>query len=139
MVERPPLITMNKVFSYKELIQLPTYGDRLEYLRLNDYDYSSPRDISSNFYKSRAWLQVRKEAISRDLGCDLAITGMLIEGPVFAHHMNPLTRYDLENFTTKCLDLDNIVCVSELTHNKIHYNLKSNEFVERKAGDTKLW
>lgn len=139
MVEHPPLIIMSKVFSYKELIELPTYGDRLEYLRLNDHNYSSPRDISNKFYKSRAWIQVRNEAISRDLGCDLAVEGMLIDGSIFAHHMNPLTRYDLENLTTKCLDLDNIVCVSELTHNRIHYGLKSNELVERKAGDTKLW
>ena len=138
LVNHQPII-MSKIFKYSDLVKFPTYGDRLNYLSLKDYDYNSPRDISNQFYKSKAWQQLREYVISRDLACDLGVPGMLIEGPIFCHHMNPLTKHDLENITKKCLDPENIICVSEVTHNKIHYDLKQEEFIERKRGDTKLW
>ena len=130
---------MSKIFKYSDLVKFQTYGDRLNYLSLKDYDYNSPRDISNPFYKSKAWQQLREDIISRDLACDLGIEGMLIDGPIFCHHMNPLTKYDLEHITKKCLDPENIICASEETHNKIHYKLKQEELIERKPGDTKLW
>lgn len=59
--------------SYSELITLPTYAERLEYLRLGDMDRNSPKDISNPFYTSQAWRRLRNEIIIRDLCSDMGV------------------------------------------------------------------
>lgn len=125
--------------TYDELIQIPTYGDRLRRLQLANNPAVSPRDISNSFYKSSEWMRLRKEIITRDLACDIAVPGMWIEGRVLVHHIDPLTSYDLENETDKLFDPQNLVCVSYETHNKIHYLQHMDTYKERTKGDTKLW
>lgn len=127
--------------TYTECLKHSNYGDRLQYLRLDGIHHSSPRDISNVFYKSKEWLRVRKEIIARDLGCDLGIAGMYIDGPIIVHHINPITQEDIDEWNVeKLFNPDNLICVSVETHNLIHYRKrKSLEFVERKPGDTKLW
>lgn len=126
--------------TYSELIEIQEFSDRLLYLKLLDNNVTSPRHISSDFYKSRSWEIIRKQIINRDLGFDLGIFGAYIDGPVFVHHINPIDENDILNQTNKLLDPENLITTSLDTHNKIHYNTEDKEeWVERTPGDTKLW
>lgn len=127
--------------SYNELIRFPTFSERLEYLSLNDNDNTSPRHMSMDFYKSNAWLTLRKIVLDRDLGFDLGMFGLYIDGKVIVHHMNPITETDIIYQTKKLLSPDNLITTSLKTHNLIHYGREKDfkEWVERKPGDTKFW
>jgi hypothetical protein len=126
--------------SYSQLIMITSFPERLEYLKLLDNNATSPRHMSSGFYKSRTWKTLRQMVIDRDLGFDLGVFGVYIDGPMFVHHINPINESDIIHQTKKLLDPENLVTVSANTHNLIHYNKKEKEqWVERTAGDTKLW
>lgn len=126
--------------SYSELIQLSNFSERLAYLKLLDNNVASPRHMSAGFYKSTTWKTIRQQIIDRDLGFDLGMFGVYIEGPMLVHHINPITEYDITHQTKKLLDPENLITTSGNTHNLIHYNVKEKEtWVERKPGDTKLW
>jgi hypothetical protein len=126
--------------SYSELILLPTFSERLKYLKLLDNNVTSPRHMSAQFYKSDVWQYVRQKIIDRDLGFDLGIFGIYIEGVMLVHHINPINESDIIYQTDKLLNPDNLITLSGNTHNLIHYNKKEKEqWVERKPGDTKLW
>lgn len=126
--------------TYSEMINLKTFGDRLDYLRLRGGTHESPRSISNKFYKSRAWRQCREDIIKRDLGRDLSSGDMFIKGRMLVHHINPLTEEDIENWSPNLFDPENLVTVSEDTHNLIHYSKRDiNVYTERVPGDTKLW
>lgn len=124
--------------TYSELIKHNSYEDRLRLLILNDYNYNSPREGLDNFYKSYAWLSVRREVIKRDLGFDLGVIGVSIEGKVIVHHIDPVTPEDIINNHPKLLDMENLITVSLKTHNIIHYGEVETP-IERRPGDTKLW
>lgn len=124
--------------SYSELIKFETFNERLEYLMLKDFNYDSPRDTSHSFFKSSMWLSTRKMILHRDLGCDLGIeeTGDVL----LVHHINPVTITDLETLSPMLFDPENLITTTIRTHNIIHYGSpKGFEYVERSAGDTKLW
>lgn len=126
--------------SYSELILLPTFSERLEYLKLLDNNVTSPRHMSAQFYKSDVWQFVRQKVIDRDLGFDLGIFGVYIEGVMLVHHINPINESDIIYQTDKLLNPENLITLSGNTHNLIHYNKKEKaKWVERKPGDTKLW
>ena len=126
--------------TYSELITLPSFKERLEYLKLLDNNVTSPRHMSADFYKSHEWRQLRKAIISRDLGFDLGVFGVYIDGIMYVHHINPINESDIIYRTNKLLDPENLITVSGNTHNLIHYNTKQREqWVERTPGDTKLW
>lgn len=126
--------------SYSELIKLESFQERLEYLKLLDNNVKSPRHISNAFYRTNTWLNLRKIIIDRDLGFDLGVFGIYINGPMLVHHINPIDEYDILNRTKKLLDPENLITVSTNTHNTIHYNHREKEtWVERKPGDAKLW
>lgn len=126
--------------TYEGMLKYADYTDRLNYLSLKDENYTSPRTVSMAFYKSKPWKDVRRLAIERDLGCDLACIDVGIDGPILVHHIDPITEEDIIRGDPKCLDLNNLVCTSKATHNAIHYGETDKpEYCERKAGDTKLW
>lgn len=126
--------------SYSELIQLPTFAERLEYLKLLDNNVTSPRHMSAGFYQSKTWKIVRKAILDRDMGFDLGMFGVYIDGHMYIHHINPIDESDIVYQTKKLLDPENLITVSGNTHNLIHYNKKDKEqWVERQPGDTKLW
>jgi 5-methylcytosine-specific restriction endonuclease McrA len=126
--------------SYSELIKLKSHSERLEYLKLLDNNATSPRHMSITFYKSKAWKSIRQMVIDRDLGFDLGIFGIYIEGPMLVHHINPINESDIIYQTKKLLDPENLITVSTNTHNLIHYNkVEKQKWVERQPGDTKLW
>ena len=126
--------------TYSELIKLKSHSERLEYLKLLDNNVSSPRHMSMSFYKSRMWLSTRDYIIERDLGFDLGVFGVYIEGPVYVHHIDPITEHDIIYLTDKLLDPENLITTSRDTHNRIHYKTtKKEEWIERTPGDTILW
>lgn len=125
--------------NYSELISYKTYGDRLKYLQEKAINHESPRHMSNKFYKSPMWLHLRDQIIKRDLGCDIGVFGVYIDGPLLVHHIDPLTEQDISQLSSKCLSPENLITVSEMTHNKIHYAKQEENIKERKPGDTKLW
>lgn len=126
--------------SYSELVKLPSYEERLNYLKLLDNNATSPRHMSEQFYKSHIWRTLRKQIIDRDLGYDLGVTGVYIDGTVIVHHINPIDENDIVFQTQKLLDPENLIATSIKTHNKIHYNQEERDvWVERTPGDTKPW
>lgn len=126
--------------SYSELIMIPSFSERLSYLQLFDNNAESPRHISANFYRSKTWKTLRQQIIDRDLGFDLGVFGVYIDGPMLVHHISPINESDIRYQTKKLLDPENLITVSTVTHNLIHYNkIEKEQWVERKPGDTKLW
>lgn len=132
--------------SYRNLILLPTILDRFEYLRIKanvgDSTFGFDRFINQDFYQSREWRQVRMKVIARDEGCDLGVPDYPIGGKVIIHHINPITAEDIENASDLLFDMDNLICVSESTHNAIHFGdetLLPAEPIIRTPGDTCPW
>lgn len=133
--------------TYKQLILLPTFEERFNYLRLDgkvgSETFGFDRYFNQQFYRSREWKLIRSEIIARDLGCDLGISDRSIFGRVYVHHMNPIDINDIKDSTDFLLNPDYLITVSKETHNAIHYGdgslLMSTSPVERKPGDTKLW
>ena len=126
--------------TYSELIALKSFSERLEYLKLGDNNALSPRHMSLPFYKSKIWETTRGIILQRDLGFDLGVFGVYVEGPMYVHHINPISEHDILHMTKKLLDPENLITTSRETHNKIHYNQQEKDvWVERKPGDTKLW
>ena len=111
--------------TYSELIALPTFEERYEYLRLNgrvgEDTFGFDRYLNQNFYRSAEWRCIRDRVIVRDNGCDLAIDDRIIYGKILIHHMNPITNKDLFNLSDILLDPEYLICVSHNTHNAIHY------------------
>lgn len=132
------------MLTYSDLILIPTFEERLEFLRTpalsSELSFDQLRYLNQKFYNSRAWKRTRKSVIARDLGFDLGIPGREIFGRVLVHHMNPLTPKDVLNHSQNALDPEFLITVSEETHRAIHYGSDAPTIdVDRKPGDTKLW
>ena len=132
--------------SYSELVKLPTFLERFQYLSIRGKvgceTFGFNRWVNQRFYGSQAWRRLRRDAIVRDNGCDLGIEGREIHSNLIVHHMNPITQADLEHGSRMALDLDNLICTTLHTHNAIHFgdeNLLTPEYRPRTPGDTKLW
>ena len=131
---------------YSELITLPTFKDRFEYLRLNGVvgktTFAAERYLNQAFYHSDEWQSVRNKIIVRDEGRDLGLEGFEIYGRVYVHHMNPITIEDVRLMNDCVLDLENLICVSYNTHAAIHYGDFSKIVAlteERTPNDTIPW
>lgn len=131
---------------YSELVTIPGYFDRFEYVKLDDkVGFENPevkRWLHQRFYHTPEWRKVRREVVIRDGGYDLAHPDRLIAGRVVVHHLNPITLEDIYKRNKKLLDPENLISVSNETHQAIHYGDKAllvPDLVERAPGDTKLW
>jgi hypothetical protein len=129
---------------YSDLIQIPSFEGRLEFLRTDglpsEITFDQLRELNQSFYNSRSWKNVREYIIARDLGYDLGIPGREIIGRVLVHHMNPLTPKDLLYHSENALDPSYLITTSYQTHQAIHFGSKPLEIVsDRKSGDTTLW
>lgn len=142
------VITMNqqKIRTYSELITFPTLIERFDYLKLGGFvgkeTFGWDRYLNQRFYQSREWRKVRDIVIIRDHGCDLGLDGYEIRGRVYIHHMNPIEASDIVDVTDFLINPEFLVCVSDMTHNAIHYgdaSLLPQDPVVRELGDTKLW
>lgn len=136
----------NSFKTYSELIQLPTYEQRVQYLQVFGQigldTFGSKRYLNQDFYRSKEWKNARRDAIVRDCGCDLAIPGLELYGYILVHHIVPITEDDILEGSDLLFNLDNLVCVSKYTHDLIHYGDGSAIFGvlnERKPNDTSLW
>lgn len=111
--------------TYSELITIPTFEERFEYLQLKGSigkdTFGYDRHLNQVLYRSPEWKRLRNQIIIRDCGCDLACDGYDIYGKVLIHHLNPITVEDVLARSRKVFDPDNLVCVSHNTHNAIHY------------------
>lgn len=131
---------------YSELIQLKTFEERYEYLRLHSavgkLSFGWERYINQKFYHSYEWRRFRTNIIARDGGNDLAMDGYPIMKIGQIHHINPLTIEDFTERTERLLDPENVVLVSQMTHNAIHYgdkNLLPRDPTIRKPNDQCPW
>lgn len=132
--------------TYSKLIQLPTFEERFEYLKLNgvvgEDTFGFDRYLNQVFYRSQRWKRIRDEIIIRDNGCDLGMTDRPIQGRIIIHHMNQLAVEDIENDTEFLLDPEYLICVMHKTHNAIHYgdvNQLVTAPIERTRFDTCPW
>lgn len=142
------MTSMTTIKTYSELITIPTFLERYEYLKIGGEvgreTFGHERYLNQILYNSYEWRQFRKDIVVRDHGTDLA---MLFEdyeifGKIIVHHIDPITVEDVLNRHPKIFDPENVVCVSHDTHNAIHYgdiSLLQHEVVERSPFDTCPW
>ena len=137
---------MTTIKCYSELILLPTFQARYQYLRLNGKvgkeTFGFDRYMNQFFYRSPEWRRVRDFVISRDEGCDLGIPGREIFGRVIIHHMNPIRPEDIRNRSELLLNPEYLITTIHDTHLAIHYgdeHLLLQEPVERRPNDTCPW
>ena len=138
---------MRTIRTYSELIRLPTFEDRYEYLNLNgkigEETFGFDRYINQQLYqRSQKWKSVRDKVIIRDNGCDLSMEGYEIWGKIIIHHMNPITIEDIERESDFVFNPEYLISTSLNTHNAIHYgdeNLLIKAPIERTKYDTCPW
>ena len=132
--------------TYSELITIPTFKGRYEYLRLKgiigEETFGFDRYLNQSFYRSREWMDIRDYVIVRDNGCDLGMPGHEIHGRILIHHMNPITKEDILRRSEFLLDPEYLISTIKLTHDAIHYgdeNLLMDEPIVRTKNDTCPW
>lgn len=133
--------------TYKECIQLPTFEERYSYLRLagrvGNTTFGDERFLNQTLYHLAEWKIARRDAIARDLGCDLAVADRSINTKIYVHHINPITIEDVLNREAKVFDLNNLICTSFDTHQAIHYGdenmLIPSKPLERRPNDQAPW
>jgi hypothetical protein len=132
--------------SYSVLKEFNSLEARYDYLKLGGQvgkqTFGWDRYFNQRFYHSTEWKAVRHQVILRDNGCDLGIEGFEIGYKILIHHMNPIWVEDLRHHNPDVLNPEFLICVSQMTHQAIHYGDRSllpQEPIQRKPGDTKLW
>lgn len=132
---------------YSELITIPTYEGRFEYLKLDGAvgkeTFGFDRYLNQQFYNSYEYRKFRREMIIRDMGCDLGIEEYPVNGLIILHHINPIDPKDILDRNIKILlDPENTICTAHRTHNAIHYgdsSLLITAPIERRPNDTCPW
>ena len=132
--------------TYTELVKMPTFMERYQYLRLNgkigEELFGYTRYLNQVFYQSERWRKVRRQVIIRDKGRDLGVDGYEIFGTVYVHHMNPITLEQLRNDDPMLLDPEFLVSVSRRTHDAITLGdelLLPSQPTVRRPNDTCPW
>lgn len=132
--------------TYNELMLLPTFKERFEYLKLSgrvgEETFGFDRWINQKFYRSAEWKRIRDLVIIRDNGCDLGVEGREIYGKILIHHMNPITKKDILDRTDLLLNPMYLISVTKQTHDAIHYSDESilmNDPIARSKNDTCPW
>ena len=139
-------IMMSKCYS--ELITIPTFEERFQYLRLDGIvgaeTFGYDRYLNQILYTSRDWRGFRNGIIIRDNGYDLGCEDRLIpEGvKIYIHHINPITVEDVINRAPCVFDPENVISTIHRTHQAIHYGDESLLLltpIERSINDTCPW
>lgn len=132
--------------TYSDLILLPTFKERFEYLKLSGVvgrdTFGFDRYLNQQFYRTSEWKKVRDAVIIRDNGCDLGVEGYEIHDRIIIHHMNPITANDIIKHSDWIIDPNQLICTSFRTHNAIHYgdiSLIDKQPTIRKPNDTCPW
>lgn len=110
---------------YSELIKLPTFKERFEYLKLDgrvgEETFGYDRYLNQSFYHSDEWQSIRNRVILRDEGCDLGMMDHELYGKIYIHHMNPINADDIIHASDYLTNPEYLICCSHNTHNAIHY------------------
>lgn len=133
--------------TYREVMRLPTFLERYEYLRIHDTvgvdTFGWDRYLNQILYTSKEWREFRNEIIIRDDGCDLACPDrQILYEKILVHHINPLTVEEIKQRSPVIFDPDNVICVTDMTHKAIHYgdsNLLAKDPIIRRPNDTCPW
>lgn len=132
--------------SYTEFRDISGFEERYKYLRtradIGVPTFGYERWLNQGFYTSTQWRQVRSWVITRDNGCDLGVEGYEIFDRIIIHHMNPITPEQIQHGDEALIDPEFLICVSQRTHNAIHYGDASilvKPIIARRPNDTKLW
>lgn len=132
--------------TYSELITLPTFKERFNYLRLDGRvgleTFGHNRYLNQILYNSPEWRNLRSRIVTRDCGRDLACEGYDIYGQVLVHHINPITVKDILDRNPMVFDPENLITTVHNTHNAIHYgdeSLLTTEPIIRYKDDTCPW
>lgn len=132
--------------TYNELILLPTFEERFEYLKLSgrvgEETFGFDRWLNQKFYRSSEWKHVRDQVILRDNGCDLGIEGREIYDKILIHHMNPISKQDILERSDLLLNPMYLISVTKRTHDAIHYSDDSILMkgpITRSKNDTCPW
>ena len=140
------MVIMMSIKTYSELITIPTFEERYEYLRLNgrvgEETFGFDRYLNQIFYKSKEWRSIRDYVIARDNGCDLGMEGYEIFGQILIHHMNPITKEDILERKDVLLNPEYLITTVKNTHDAIHYGDRSllvTTPIERRKNDTCPW
>lgn len=140
------MISNSTIRTYSELITLPTFEERYEYLRLNgrigEETFGYDRYLNQLLYTSNRWRRIRNKVIVRDDGCDLGIDDRRIGGIIIVHHMNPITIEDVLEERPEVFDPEFLISVADPTHKAIHYgdaSLLMQTPIERSKYDTCPW
>lgn len=134
--------------TYSDLIQLKTFEERFDYLKIygkvGEDTFGFDRIFNQMFYHSKDWKSIRNYVISRDLGCDLGIIGREIPNGVtiHVHHMNPISISDIRDSTDFLLNPNYLITTTHITHKAIHYGTKDLLILDpivRRPNDTSPW
>ena len=132
--------------TYSELISLPTFKERFEYLKIGgsigEETFGYDRYLNQILYRSDEWRKFRRDIIIRDDGKDLACEDYEVGLRAIVHHINPISVEDVLNRDPKIFDPENVITTSLNTHNAIHYGDESLlilEPIERSMNDTCPW
>ena len=132
--------------TYSELITLPTFKERFNYLRLDGRvgleTFGHDRYLNQILYNSPEWRNLRSRIVTRDCGRDLACEGYDIYGQLLVHHINPITVKDILDRNPMVFDPENLITTVHNTHNAIHYgdeSLLTTEPIIRYKDDTCPW
>ena len=132
--------------TYSELVQLPSFEERFAYLKLEGFvgkeTFGFDRYLNQMLYRSQKWKKLRDEVIIRDNGCDLGVDGYTIYGKIIIHHINPISKEDIEKETAYLYNPEFLITTTISTHNAIHYGtekLISTQPIERRKNDTCPW
>ena len=140
-------MSQKTIKTYSELMELPTFKERYEYLRLGgkvgEDTFGFDRYLNQIFYKSDEWKSIRNKVITRDNGCDLGIPDREIRGErILVHHMNPITKEDIINRSDILLNPEYLITTVDNTHQAIHYGdseLLYKDPIVRTPNDTCPW
>lgn len=132
--------------TYSELITLPTFEERFQYLKLGGTvgkeTFGYDRYLNQILYHSPEWRSIKDYVITRDGANDLGVPGYEIYDRIYVHHMNPLVVKDILERSKFVLDPEYLICTRFSTHQSIHYgddNIARNAIIERKRNDTCPW
>lgn len=138
------MMKMNK--SYRELLSIDSFDDRLEYLKCGSVighpTFGGHRYLNQMLYHSDKWKKTRNDIIIRDEGCDMAHSDYPLFGDIIIHHINPINVDDIVNRSSCVFDPNNLVCVGFSTHNMIHFGIGTHSpsgLITRKPNDTCPW
>lgn len=138
--------TTTKIRTYSELSKLPTFKERFEYLKLDgsvgEDTFGFDRWLNQQFYKTIEWKRIRRDVIIRDLGCDLGLDGYDIQGKIYIHHMNPISKADIVDRNEFLLNPEYLICCTFETHQAVHYgnyDMLPKDPVIRTKNDTCPW